>query len=263
MTSRLSVIRLTNVTHIDEVIVAIAPIDSFTGRIVRLDPDDVELIDPDDSDSNGNRLMKRAIRNMSGRLVFTRSSRVVDGVGKDIIESEKSTYKIKIKAQNAGYFDPSDRYFIPPAPNDPAATTKRKIDIFLHRLPSATAPTDATIISGVLKKQGIPFSGASIYAQLPLEILPPGTGTPDPFKTKSDERGAFSLAIRLPFEARTSEEEINFVFGDEAGREIKVPINIKEEEKLKAVIKDGKRHIFLKPIEITGDNQVELRIFGG
>ena len=265
MTDHRSPIRFTGVTHIDEVIVAIAAIDSFTGRIVPLDPGDIELIDPGDNDANGIRLMKRPIRNLSGRVVFTRSTRIVDGEGKDVIEEEKPAYKIKIKAQKAGYFDPPTRLFNPPAPNDPDAIAKRKINISLHRLPSFSVPAETTIIAGVLHKLGIPFSGESIFAHLPPEILPPGVGALDPFETKSDERGAFSLALRLPSEARTSEEDMKFVFGNEGGREIKIPINIKEGERFKAVIKEGKRHSFSEPIELTSDNQphLKLMIFGG
>ena len=249
MNSRPSQIRFTGSNSVDDVIVAITLIDSFTGEAVRVDPKEIRIFD-------GSRVLlrKRAIQNLSGKLVFIRTNRLVNGT-LDEFEKEKSEYRIEINTESAGYFNPEEVTFKPPGKSETDFSKiikARHIVIPLHRLPTVKQAADATLVSGVVTKNNKPISEVTISAELPSEVVPPSSGDITPFITKSNKRGAFILPLRLPEQAYATNAEIKFLFSDTQAnqREFLIPINMGIHPDKIRIIKDGKLQSFPKPIEI-------------
>lgn len=222
---------------IDKVVVAVAPIDAFTGRIV----------------SSGVKariegLLDRPRRNLSGMLVFVNLP-------------SRPVYRVIVSAEKAGYFDPGPTNFVPPPDDDPDFANKRRLDVPLYRLPSVVADMEATTVAGLLVRIAQPspgepvrepVPGARVWADLPASTLPPNAGSLKPFETRTDERGAFALWLRLPADAATAPVPVMFRFrkGD-SQRNIERPV------------REGKFHSFEKPIDLIGANEPHLLPFGG
>ncbi len=177
---------------IDRVVVAVALIDAFTGQVVR---DDIKVT------IEG--LFNAPIRNLTGMFVFVNLP-------------PQDSYQINIDAEEAGYFSPEPIEFTPPADDDPEVAKKRRLDVPLIRRPSAPQDLAATSITGVVvrsvgaTREPAPF--VSIRAEFPEDLFPPG-GQPDTqFNTLSDERGAFTLSMRLPPEAGVEAVVVQIIF---------------------------------------------------
>jgi hypothetical protein len=221
---------------IDNVVVAVAPVDAFSGRLVSAG---IEV--------HIEGLPNRPRRNLSGMLVFVNLPR-------------QSLYRVILSAEKAGYFDPEPLDFVPPDNDDPEFAKKRRLDVPLHRLPSAAIDTDATTVAGLLVRVTqpasgevrVPVAGALVWAELPISAFPPGTSSPNHFETLTDKRGAFALRLRLPVDAATAPMPIKFYFRDGA-----------DQRDLEGSVNEGKFHGFEKPIDLVGVNTPQLLPFGG
>jgi len=150
----------------DVVSIAVAPIDSFSGR-VSTRPLVVEI--------DGMRAVPR--RNLSGLWVFLNLP----------VQPE---YKIRINAGMAGYFDPPVTTF----PPNPATGNEPRLDVYLHRRPEFPFDPGTTLVSGQLVvNTDEPVPDGLIRADLPM--VPAGT---PPFVTRTDMNGSFALPLRMP-----------------------------------------------------------------
>lgn len=220
--------------QMDEVIVAVAPFDAFTGLPVRSDLE-VHL----EGWPYG------PIRNLSGMFVFIRSNTRPE-------PPPRAEYQVVVSARGAGYFDPQAVGFVPVPSNDPDVASKRKLAIPLYRRPSAAADLDdTTLVAGVIRNGEEPLVDARISAQLPPDTLPPGEPPHQPFETRSDERGTFMLPLRLPVEAITAPIPVTFKFRKDA-----------VERSMIRQVREGERYSFKVPIDLGGDNQPPLVGFG-
>lgn len=222
-------------TKIDKVVVAVALIDAFSGRIVR---GDIRVtIDG---------LFNQAVRNLSGLFVFVNLP-------------SQASYTITIDTTAEGYFNPPPIEFVPPASDDPDRIKKRRLDVLLYRRPSVPVDPDVTAVAGVvvrpdLSQQGafLPVAFASIRAEFAQGILLPGSQGQISFKTFSDERGAFVLALRLPQEAAVEPIIVRFIFEKTHDGQIDKRI-------IERPIKDQDFLSFDNPIDIEGpDIPIEL-----
>lgn len=244
-------IRLSEVTHIDKVIVAVTPLDTFSGKIVRLRPEDIELCN-----AAGVNLHKRAIANLSGKLVFVRRFQIVGGV-ETALEPQEDKYLIKLRnTAKYGYFTPAPEEFTPPANHTADA---REIKLALQPLPSAALPEGATTFRGIIVSNGQAQPDVIVSAELPAALLPPGMMV-SPFAARTDSSGAFTLATRLPPEASGSEEAITFRLTQAGATLLVFNIPITEQivengvEKKVTRIKYEAAHGFTRPIELTDAN---------
>jgi hypothetical protein len=209
---------------IDEVVFAVAPLDAFTGQIVR---GDVAV-----------RIKGlphvRPVRNLSGLAVFIN---LPD-------PPEEAGYRVVIDAERAGYFDPDEVLVPPPEVDDP--DRQWQFDVPLHRLPSTILAGDATTVAGVVvvpnaaapEPTTSPVEGALITATIPWAHPNPAQA-PQPFATRTDARGAFVLPLRLDVDPE-DDDRVTFTFQHGARRRW-----------LARRVIDGKFHRFAKPIVLT------------
>lgn len=192
MTRTLKDIRFDGVApRIDNVVVAVVPVDAFSGRIVTSGIR-VELLDP----NNNNRvLLFKPVRNLSGMYVFVNLEPAL-------------RYRIQVRATE--HFDPPPIDYIPPAPTDPDVATKRRLEVMLFRRPTFAADAQGTVVAGTLKRGTQPVANGVVTAQLD-PILAPGA---NPFETRSDDSGNFAVPLRLPQEASTDPVLASFRFSD-------------------------------------------------
>jgi hypothetical protein len=207
---------------IDRVAFAIAPIDSFTGAIVR-GPVTAEI----------RTLGVRARRNLSGMLVF-------------INLTEQDKYQVEIKAEVAGFFDVTREVTRPP--ND-ASDIARLTSVQLHPLPTAPFTSETTLVRGVVQRDGEPLERAAIGAVVAKPEPDPGPQPDDAltFETLSDRRGAFVLPLRLPNQTpgQTGIPTASFWF---RFRKTGLP-----ELTMKRQVTDGSEHRFGMPIDLADD----------
>lgn len=212
--------------RVDNIVVAVAPVDAFTGEIVR--DNVVAWLDG---------LNTRPVRNISGLLVFLNLP-------------ARPFYLVNVSASNAGYFDPSRKPFIPPAPTDPDAARKRRLDFPLYRHPSTSIDPDTTAVAGMLVDGGQPVDAARVWAE-----LPPGSAAPGvvlkPFETRSSTSGSFLLPLRLPAAAATGPVSVQFRFRK----------GLKQRD-LARDVNEGRFHSFERPIDLAGANSPQLLEFG-
>jgi hypothetical protein len=152
--------------HVDTVTFAIAPFDAFTGQIVS-----------EGVEASVNGIPIRPIRNRSGLLVF-------------INLPAQPQYQFSVRAAAAGYFDPPPQTFTPPGANDPDWAEKRRKNLALTPLPSSHFPEATTLVRGVVVRGADAVAGATVK----LEPLEGGSE----FETRTADRGAFALPLRLP-----------------------------------------------------------------
>lgn len=225
-------IRFPDEPHIDHVIVAVAPIDAFTGRIITTG-----------ISASLKGLPNRPVRNRSGMLVFVRKNGI----------PEQARYEIEVNAEKAGYFNPDTPIlYSPPATDNSNRANKPQIDVPLMRRPTSAIDTDATTVAGVVVRAAQPVAGATVFAELPTSMLPPGGATLAPFETRSDERGAFALMLRLPAGSVTAAVTVKFKFSE--GTDVREIVRL---------VAEGKFYSFEEPIEMNIDNEPQLIPFGG
>jgi len=174
---------------IDDVCVAVAPVDVFDAALVS---SGIRVILLDNTSFE--ELPDRFVRNRSGMWVLTRRRPAGVPFGAPDSPGARELYTIRVLAKEAGYFDQDRLSFVP----DPARPRERRFDVFLQRRPHRVPEPGVTSVAGVLMKDGAPGVFARVRARLPASILPPGAGALRPFETQTDERGAFSLPLRLP-----------------------------------------------------------------
>jgi hypothetical protein len=188
---------------IDDVRVAVALVDSFTGLMVtgRVK---VTLLD----NVSFRALPDRLLRNRSGMWVLTR--RVAPGTPFAAADGAGAPeqYTFEVLATAAGYFDRERLVFLP----DPARPLERRFDVVLHRRPSAPLEPGVTTVVGTVKKNGQPAPGAVIRATFSGDSLPPGATELRRFESQSDERGAFVLRLRLPLNTESGPTRVRFQF---------------------------------------------------
>jgi hypothetical protein len=228
---------------VDEVLIAVAPIDALTGRIVRQNVD--ARIDD---------FPFRPIRNLSGLLVFLKPKVEPDDVEATEPLPDRTTYSIRVTAEAAGYFDPEPIEFVEPLSDDVTGPkTNRRKDVPLHRLPTYPFESESTLISGVLVNGENVVQGARIWAILPAGSALRNGNLLKPFETKSDRRGAFALPLRLPALEDSSANPVtlnlHFQRGSDGGL-LKGEVDVLE----------GRRHVFKKPVDMAKPELPELLI---
>ena len=199
----------------DRVVVAVAAIDAFDGRVVTRGVE-----------ASIEGLPDRPRRNLSGLLVFVNLP-------------EQAEYRIYLSAVAAGYFDPEPVTFVPPADGDPDWAAKRRLSVPLLRRPETATEVAGTTVAGVVQRAGVAVAGASVEAELPPELVPPGPRLRR-FEARSDERGAFALSLRLP--------------DDPARRWVAVTLILSEggdERRLERPLTEGEFHSFEQPIDLA------------
>jgi hypothetical protein len=199
---------------VDEVLLAVEPIDAFTGQIVQ-GPVECEIKD----------FPCRPIRNRSGLYVFLSDTQ------------QQDAYHIRIKAQEVGYFDKAFD-FRPPDPDASIAegVRARRVVVPLLRRPTMPYTDSATLISGVVVRGEEPVVNADLWVDLPDQPLPDNPPADTQFRTLTDERGAFSLALRVPDSTVTVTMHIN----DETAH-----------RSISGVVEEHGRHSFKKPIDFS------------
>ena len=176
-------------THIDKVVLVVMAVDAFSGRIITRG---VRAHIEKQISGGYKRFPVSPVRNVSGKLVFlNRSNQAPLGSPPSL---PVPPYRIVVDAQEAGYFNPSP-VMVNALPNS------RQLLLRLHQRPDAGLDPATTSVSGVVVRGAARVYGAMIKsiftAGLPPSALPPNQ-PPVPFETRSDERGAFSLRMRLP-----------------------------------------------------------------
>jgi hypothetical protein len=140
--------------------------------------------------------------------------------------------------------------------------------VLLYRRPTVFEASDATTVAGVVVRNAQPAFGTHIEARLPTDLLPPGSQSLRPFETRSDERGAFVLFLRVPEtepgtqpEPESETGKVTFKF---TSREIEGAPEIKRE--LNYRVQQGKSYSFRDPIDLTdsnGEKKPDLLSFEG
>lgn len=231
----------------DIVIFAVAPIDAVTGRIVRFNITASVTVEGETVPSTSLQLPDKPIRNRSGLLVFVRQKN----------SPLYPKYRIRVKAKAAGYFDPEPIDFIPPQPGDVFIPKDRlRVDFQLFPRPDSLFQDEATLVSGVVVRGAKSVEGARISAKVPV-IKIVNRNAINTFETRSDERGAFALALRLPAFAVV---EGNEGADDKSGKGIPVEFKIEtrsgnDEWQLDFEMKDlkvieSRRHVFKSSIDL-------------
>ena len=222
----------------DEVVFAVVLIDSFTGEIIKKNTK-VELLDQ----HNGNAVLPfTPILNLSGFWVFVNLP-------------AQPFYRIKIYAEEAGYFDPALIDYIPPAPNDPQLIDKRKHQVVLYRKAEKAAQLESTVVAGVVERNNQPVESAEVTVEIPPALVPPAMLPIAPFKTYTDARGAFGLPMRLPQDAVANPISVTFTMQEGA-----------DQRQFVRDVKERKFYSFEEAIDLTGNvvsNNPQLIEFGG
>ncbi len=249
-----SVIGFENDPPEDVVTCSVAPIDAFTGRIVQRNVTASVTVAGETAESEVLKLPDKPIRNLSGLLVF-------------INLPDHPKYRVHVKARAAGYFDPEPADFTPPEPDDDSDPKDRlRLDFPLFPRPDFAFTEEVTLVSGVVVRGTEGVEGARISVIVPAPALGIGNRRqPQVFETRSDERGAFALALRLPAFSENGEG------GDaEDGSDKGVPVKFKIETRgsddewildleWEIQIIEGRRHVFRSPIDLDNpDNSTVL-----
>ena len=172
---------------------AVAPIDALTGRIVDRNITASITVEKEARESGILKLPDKPIRNLSGLLVFVNLP-------------EHPLYHVHVQARDAGYFDPDPKDFPPSDRQETSDPGDRfRLDFPLIPRPGFPFSDEVTLISGAVVRSDDGVAGARISA-----IVPGSTaGVDQTFETRSDERGAFALAVRLPDLSANGDSENN------------------------------------------------------
>jgi hypothetical protein len=204
--------------RVDQVTLAVVPIDGVTGAIVR-----------GGVKAKIKGLPDRPIVNGSGMLVFINLP----------APPVPPAYEVEIDASEAGFVGPETLSFEPPAANDPDIETKRRLPLLLKPRSDYPFPTGITLVRGVVVRGADPVAGALISAQPPLSS--------DPFEALSGARGAFALALRPHPEGP---DPLQLAIRFEEGADVRILPG--------KVIAPGRSHSFRKPIDLTGNNDPDF-----
>lgn len=207
--------------RVDQVTLAVLPIDGFTGALV-----------PRGVTASIKGLRDRPIVNASGMLVFINLLDPPD-------LPNPPAYEIEIDARGAGFFGPEKHSFTPPAANAPNGEEKRKLRVLLKPRPDYPFPSGTTLVRGVVVRGSDPVAGAAISAK--------PDGSEGSFEARTDAKGAFALALRpSPASAGPLSLDIHLEEGgdarDLAGRTLTI----------------GRSHSFLEPIDLIGNNDPDF-----
>ena len=209
---------------LDNVTVALAPVDQFTGRPVRRGVK-AWLWDA----ARQLKLPYRVIRNLSGHLVFVNLP-------------AQAEYDFQVDAREAGYFGPQTLKFTPAPQNDPRPANDRvRRVVWLQRRPDTAFGDGTTLVRGMVTR------GAVAAGEVSISIVPPVPGDPT-FVATSDDRGVFALALRLP---------------PPLAGEAPVPVltTMRFEKaaaptrELTRLLSDGRTHVFMEPVNLDGANE--------
>lgn len=231
----------------DIVIFAVAPIDAVTGRIVRFNITASVTVEGGTVPLTSLQLPDKPIRNRSGLLVFVRQKN----------SPVYPKYRIRVKAKAAGYFDPEPIDFIPPQPGDVFIPKVRlRVDFQLFPRPDSLFQDEATLVSGVVVRGAKSVEGARISAKVPATGIGNGNAFKT-FETRSDERGAFVLVLRIPeFAGNEGNDGINDLSGKGIAVEFKIETRGGNDEwQLDSEMKDlkvieSRRHVFKSSIDM-------------
>ena len=175
----------------DHVAFAIAPIDAFTGQIVRhglrVRIQDTPAIRP--------------VENQSGLFVF--------------INIADALRVVRIEAEAAGYFDAEITVAPPPDPND---RRQRLHSAPLLPRPVRSFPDGTTLVRGKAVRAAEAIAGIQIEAEAADGFA---------FSSRTDAKGAFVVPLRLATEELVPSEpvEVTFTFTHEAlEHEFTVPV---------------------------------------
>ena len=171
--------------HFNDVVIAVAVLDSFTGQLIA---NGIKVHFEKPIGGNLRRFPIKPVRNAGGMYVFVNRRNEAPLASPPPLPTPP--FRLVIEAGDAGYFDP-DPILVNVVPND------RIVRVPLHRLPGVALDAGTTSVDGVVVDGGGRVEGALIRAVFPAASLPPNT-QPQPFETQSDRRGAFSLRLRLP-----------------------------------------------------------------
>jgi hypothetical protein len=214
----------------DVVTLAVAPMDAFSGRIVK---SGVKARVKD--------LPDHPIRNLSGYLVF-----------KNLREA--STYTVIVDPTEAGYFAPQDSVFPDPKVTD-AIKTKLHL-VRLMRRPEFAFESDITLIRGVIIKGKDKVENATVFASKP-EANSSNPDDHDPlttFETRTDRRGAFALALRLPL-LEGGKSEFDPRPGERDRLCVTIQLHVRkggDRRDLACTIAEGKSNSLREPIDLLG-----------
>ncbi len=213
-------IRFDTPPRLDRVTLAVVPIDGFSGALV-----------PRGVSASVKGLANRPVVNASGMLVFLNLP-------------PQSGYEVDVALDGYGaaFFPPPSALFTPPDPDDEEAERKRRLEVLLVPRPQYPFPTGTTLIRGVVVRGSTPVAGAAISVK------------PDQsdgiFKTLSDEKGAFALALRLsPLSVGPPAIDVHISEGGDARGLLGKPIEI------------GRSHSFMEPIDLAGNNDPDFSTF--
>ncbi len=240
----------------DVVTCAVAPIDALTGRIVQRKVTASVTVAGETAESETLKLPDKPIRNLSGLLVF-------------INLPDHPKYQVHVKARAAGYFDPEPADFTPPEPDDDSDPKDRlRLDFPLFPRPDFAFTDEVTLVSGVIVRGTEGVEEARILVIVPTPSIGMGNPPqPQVFETRSDERGAFALALRLPAFSENGESS-DGEDGSDKGVPVKFRIDTKNingewvlalETDKGMKITEGRRHVFKSPLDLDNpDNSPVL-----
>lgn len=172
-------------THFDDVVLAVIVLDSFTGQVIT---DGIRIHLEKQIGANVRRFPIKPVRNASGMQIYlNRRNQAPFGSPPPI---PLPPFQLIIEARDAGYFDPL------PIPVN-ALPNDRRLVLSLHRSPGIPLDAGTTSVDGVVVIGPARVENALIRAVFPPVALPPNAN-PQPFETRTDKRGAFSLRLRLP-----------------------------------------------------------------
>ena len=213
-------------THFDDVVLAVTAVDAFNGRIIA---DGIKMYIEKQIGGGFKRFPVKPVRNASGVQVFlNRRNQAPLGSPPPL---PAPPYHIVIDAREAGYFSP------PPTPIA-ALPNDRRLLVRLHRRPDSTLDAATTSISGLVVRGAARVGGALVKSVFTAG-LPPNSPQPESFETFSDERGAFSLRMRLP----ASPVNVRFEISENGPPRILV-----------RSLTEGVAYAFKTPIDLQGNN---------
>ncbi|MEM6807848.1 MAG: hypothetical protein AAF350_02020 [Pseudomonadota bacterium] len=171
--------------HFDDVVLAVIVVDAFSGAILQRG---IEAHLEKQLAGTWRRFPVEPRRNATGMLVFVNRRNQPPGGSPSGLPLPP--FRVVLDVSAAGYFDP-----VPVVLN--ALPADRRLIVRVHKMPEGRLDGPTTSIDGVLVRAGVPVERARVRGELPANVLPPNA-QPAPFETLSDERGAFSLQLRLP-----------------------------------------------------------------
>lgn len=178
-------------------------------------------------------LSPRLIRNLSGNLVL-------------INQPEDADYTFRVDPADAGYLQP------PNVSVHPSTDGIRRV-VWLDRRPDAAFDDQTTLVRGAVVRTAVDGSLAepAPVVDVTVSVVPAPT-RPVRYRTQSDERGVFALALRLPppgageLPAAVT-TTLRFEKAGAPARELARDLT------------DGRSHVFVEAIDLDGTNQPHIQ----